>query len=291
MVLEIASEKYLIQINPDKGGRVERFTYSKDGKDVDIFKPKPEHNFDQDRVPLYGSFAMVPFCNRLLPSTVLTSDGPVYVPTNWTEQTCAIHGLGLTEKWTPQDIRKGACYLSTKLYSNEGKCIGIGMQEFEVSDQNGFWARVGYCNNQFDWIKAGLGFHPWFNLAKGEANLKFVAGGKFATDKRLIPTSYNVLENKEVNLSSRQNNGMDSCFGRWGGSSKLTLDQADIILEISSSASILHVYINKDLDAICVEPVSHVTNAMHDQRWNGFAGMNKVHQGETIWLDMRIQIH
>lgn len=288
MVLEIVSENYQIQVNPDEGGRVERFTYSRGGKILDIFKPKPERNFEQDGVPLYGSFAMVPFCNRLFPEAIVTSDGPLTVPRNWSEESCAIHGLGLSEAWNPVNVNKDSCHLSTTLNSIEGKCLGIGIQEFEVSDRNGFLSRVGFHNTQFDWILAGLGFHPWFNLANGDAYLETVAEGKFNTDSKLFPTSYNELVCKETILSSTQNNGMDSCFGGWGGKSRLALGKFDLILEISSMANNLHVYINTDLDAICVEPVSHVTNAMYDQRWEGFAGMKKISYGETIWLDMSI---
>ena len=290
MVLEISSESYLIQVNPDEGGRVERFTYSRGEEILDIFRPKPEQNFEQDGVPLYGSFVMLPFCNRLSPEIVLTSNGPLTVPTNWTEESCAIHGLGLSEAWSPVDVRKNSCHLSTTLKSREGKCVGIGILEFEVSDKYGFLSRVGFCNTRFDWILAGLGFHPWFNLGTGDAYLEIFAEGKFKTDSKLLPTSYNELGNKEFILSSTLNNGMDSCFSGWDGRSRLALDQYDFILEISSTANNLHVYINKNLDAICVEPVSHVTNAMHDQRWNGFAGMKKVHHGETIWLDMNITV-
>lgn len=290
MLLEISSKSYVIKVNPEEGGRIETLVYSTKGKTIDLLKPKPANNHDQDRIPLYGSFVMVPFSNRLSQPNIVTSEGPLAVSKNWTPESCAIHGLGVTGTWTPQEVRKGFCSLSTPLKTAEERNVGIGFQEFQVSEENGLVYRVGYCNNHFDWILAGLGFHPWFNLSGGEGKVEFFAGGKFETDQRYMPTSYNELENKQVLLSSRHNNGIDSCFGNWEGSAKLSLERIDAEVIISSSANNLHVYINKDLDAICAEPVSHVTNAMHDQRWNRFAGMQKVKTGETIWLDMSIKI-
>ncbi|MDE2675787.1 MAG: hypothetical protein OXH65_11840 [Paracoccaceae bacterium] len=290
MLLEISSKSYMIKVNPEEGGRIETLSYTTKGKTIDLLKPKPASNHDQDRIPLYGSFIMVPFSNRLSQPNIVTSEGSLVVSKNWTQESCAIHGLGVTETWTPQEVRKDFCSLSTPLKTSEGRNVGIGIQEFKVSEESGLVSRVGYCNNQFDWILAGLGFHPWFNLSGGEGKVEFVAGGKFETDRRYMPTSYNELRNKEVLLSSRHNNGIDSCFGNWEGIAKLTLESIDAEVAISSSANNLHVYINKDLDAICAEPVSHVTNAMHDQRWNGFAGMQKVKTGEKIWLDMAIKL-
>ncbi|MCY4185694.1 MAG: hypothetical protein OXC82_04880 [Rhodobacteraceae bacterium] len=290
MLLEISSKSYVIKVNPEEGGRIETLVYSTKGKTIDLLKPKPANNHDQDRIPLYGSFVMVPFSNRLSQPNIVTSEGPLAVSKNWTPESCAIHGLGVTGTWTPQEVRKGFCSLSTPLKTAEERNVGIGFQEFQVSEENGLVSRVGYCNNHFDWILAGLGFHPWFNLSGGEGKVEFFAGGKFETDQRYMPTSYNELENKQVLLSSRHNNEIDSCFGNWEGSAKLSLERIDAEVIISSSANNLHVYINKDLDAICAEPVSHVTNAMHDQRWNRFAGMQKVKTGETIWLDMSIKI-
>ena len=290
LVIEIASSNYTIQMNPDRGGRVEKFTYAKGSESVDIFKPKPDINSEQDGIPLFGSFAMVPFCNRLFPAVLLTNEGPVIVPANWTEQTCAIHGLGLSEPWKPNTAASHACQFSTELKSLDGRCIGVGMQEFEVSDERGFETRVGFFNDQFEWILAGSGFHPWFNLAVGEAQLEFVAEGRFHTDARCMPTSYSELASTEVSLNSRTDDGIDACFGEWSGKARLALDAHAVPLEISSSAPNLHVYINKDLRTICVEPVGHVTNATHDRRWERFAGMTKVHYGETIWLDMRVSL-
>ena len=289
MALEIVSEKYLVLVNPEEGGRVEKLTYSREGRDFDIFKPRPLGNREQDGVPLYGSFVMLPFCNRLFPPVILTSEGPITIPKNWTEESCSIHGLGLSERWKPEKVTNNTCIISTHLKPIGGKCIGIGIQKFEVSDHKGVLSRLGYYNNQFDWILAGLGFHPWFNLTEGDAHLKFEAEGKFETDKN-IPTSYKKLDKREVSLSADHNNGIDSCFGRWDGRAELTLENLDLKVEMLSNSNNLHVYINRDLNAICIEPVNHVTNAMHDQRWNGFAGMKKVYKGETIWLDMSIQV-
>ncbi len=289
MLLDISSKSYVIKINPEEGGRIETLSYTTKGKTIDLLKPKPPNNHDQDRIPLYGSFVMVPFSNRLSQPKIVTSKGSLAVSKNWTPESCAIHGFGVTMAWIPQEVSQDFCSLSAPLKTSEGRNVGIGIQEFKVSEESGLVSRVGYCNNQFDWIFAGLGFHPWFNLAGGEGKVEFVAGGKFETDRRYMPTSYNELGNKEVLLSSQQNNGIDSCFGNWEGSAKLILEIIDAEVAISSSANNLHVYINKDLDAICAEPVSHVTNAMHDQRWNSFAGMTKVKTGETIWLEMSIK--
>ncbi len=290
MTIDICSGSYRIQVNPREGGQIENFIFCGGGKDLAILKPKPSQNHKQDGIPLYGSFAMIPFCNRLVPSNIMTSEGEFSLPKNWANEDCSIHGIGLSEEWEVVVKTQDSCRLSTSLYTLEGRCVGIGIQELKVSETGGLTSRLGYFNNQFDWIMAGLGFHPWFYLNNGDADFEFVADGKFKTDERLLPTSYHKLAWKEVRINTQQNNEIDTCFAGWEGRSILFLKHCGVELELSSNATNLHVYINKNLDAICIEPVTHITNAMHDPRWNSYAGMKQVNQGEFIWLDMAIRV-
>jgi len=290
LTITITSGKYHAEVNPSKSGRVEKFAFQGEVGLIDIFRPKPDKNPEQDGIPLFGSFAMIPFCNRLKPATILTSQGNIGVPRNWSEQSCAIHGLGLNKEWEVIASNQDSCRILQTLKADEENCMGLGMQEIYVSEERGLLSRLGYCNNQFSWIRAGIGFHPWFNLNKGDAQLKFRAKGAFATDANCFPTDKIDFIEQNIDLNTYQDNGIDRCFWGWSGKAVLRLEALNVSVFIESNANHLHVYINKSLNAICVEPVSHVTNAMHDQRWAELAGMNTVNSGEMIWLQMNVRV-
>ena len=291
MIKTIQSRKYKLSVNEYLGGRIESFASLKNDKWIDIFRPKPTENFEQDGIPLFGSFSMNPFCNRLKPSEILTSDGQIKVHSNWSEQGCAIHGLGLNEVWEKSNESKNNLKLIHELHALEGQAVGIGMQDIMVSDEKGLIVRIGYCNNKFDWIKAGLGFHPWYYLDEGEATLEFQAEGAFLVDEDYFPTDTVKQKDSNIQLSSQSNNGIDQCFWGWSGKASLALEATNTKVVIQSNATNLHVYINKSLHSICIEPVSHVTNAMHDSRWNKIAGMDTIKRGETKWLQMSVKTH
>ena len=289
MVHVLRTERYSIGLLPEAGGRVEWLRMCHQGSDYDILRPRPETGADQGRIPLYGNFAMLPFCNRLLPMEMQTSDGAVAVAMNWPAESCAIHGLGCEAAWSLDgDATDRSCNMSCRIVTADGVDLGAGLQQVSVSDETGLTHRVGFRNEVFDWILTGVGFHPWFYMPETGARLEFRAKGRFIADSALYPQRYEELENPVQHLGPNTHEGLDQCFAGWTGSATVHLPHLPVPVALESDAPNLHVYVNSDLQAICAEPQTHVTNATHDHRWDDFAGMVKLTRGATLWLQYRI---
>ena len=285
----LESERYSIGLAPARGGRVEWLRLRHQGAEYDIFRPRPEEQPEQGSIPFYGNFAMLPFCNRLMPMEMQTSDGPVPVTMNWPSESCAIHGLGCGTAWSVQDSSSSSfCEYTCRVEAADSIFLGTGLQQVTVCDGGGLVHRVGFRNEGFDWILAGVGFHPWFYLPEPGARLEFCAKGRFATDTAQFPQEFQELDNPDVLLDSEAHDGLDQCFAGWSGRAILHLPHLPVPVMLNSDAPTVHVYLNTGLQAMCVEPQTHVANATHDSRWNDLAGMTKLSRGETMWLQYRI---
>ena len=286
----LQTERYSVGLLPGAGGRLEWLRMRHEGAELDILRPRPGANADQGSIPLYGNFAMLPFCNRLHPMEMQTSEGPVAVAMNWPAESCAIHGLGCEATWSLDgDATDRSCSMSCRVVTADGVDLGAGLQQVSVSDETGLTHRVGFRNEAFDWILAGVGFHPWFYMPEPGARLEFRAKGRFIADAALYPQRYEGLEDPDQVLGPETHEGMDQCFAGWTGSATVHLPHLPVPVVLHSDAPNLHVYVNSDLQSLCAEPQTHVTNATHDRRWDEFAGMAQLALGETLWLQYRIQ--
>lgn len=285
----LETERYSVGLLPTVGGRVEWLRFRHRGAEYDILRPRPEANANQGNISLYGNFAMLPFCNRLLPPEMRTSAGPVEMAVNWPSESCAIHGLGCEAEWS---LSAGAtarsCEMVCRIESSEGVYLGTGLQQVSLSDKSGVLHRVGFRNDAFEWILAGVGFHPWFFMPEPGARLEFRARGRFIADAALYPQRFEVLADPGMSLGPDSHDGLDQCFAGWSGRAIVRLPHLPVPVVLDSSdAQNLHVYVNSGLQAICAEPQTHVTNATHDDRWDDFAGMVRLARGATLWLQCR----
>ena len=285
-------KRYSVGVQPAAGGRVEWLLWRHEGREFDILRPRPEANANQGQIPLYGNFAMLPYCNRLLPAALSTSAGTLEVAVNWPSEGCAIHGLGCEAEWM---LHKGAteqsCSWSCRVATDAGVYLGTGIQEISVSDETGVSHRACFRNEAFDWILAGVGFHPWFFMPEPDALLQFRARGRFIADEALYPQQFEELDEPNQELGPASYEGLDQCFGDWSGCATLRLPHVPARISIVSGAPHLHVYVSRSLQAICAEPQTHVTNATHDHRWEEIAGMTRLSRGECISVELRIAAH
>ncbi len=291
MIHVVKSDRYSVGVDPENGGRVEWLKWRGSGAEYDLFRPRPERDADRGRIPLYGNFAMLPFCNRLLPMAMRTSAGPVEVEMNWPSERCAIHGLGCDTAWSAEDGGTAqSCRWTCRIATGAGVELGRGIQEISVSDDEGVVHRVGFRNESADWILAGVGFHPWFYMPGTDACLEFRAEGRFVADDALYPQRYERLQDTLCRLGPESDDGLDQCFAGWSGWATLRLPHLPAMVHLGSDAPHLHVYVNRELQAICAEPQTHVTNATHDTRWDGIAGMKRLARGETMWVEYRVEV-
>jgi aldose 1-epimerase len=103
----------------------------------------------------------------------------------------------------------------------------------------------------------GLGWHPYF-VKRPRSRLHADLSHRWEPDATGLPTRKVVQPGIDADLAHLD---FDHCFEGWRGSARIRDELFS--LQLSSSLSYLVVYTPQHKDYFCVEPVSHLSNAIH----------------------------
>ena len=155
-VLRLGGDPLEVELLPEVGGALHRVR----AFGVDLLRTPQTPEQHRDDPFFWGSFAMVPWCNRI-PGGRLTFQGRTYqIPVNF-EDGSAIHGQGVETPWEvagPGSLRLAGRepfpwpYTASQDVAVEGARLTL---------------TVAVRNDGSEAMPAGLGIHPWFSAAGG----------------------------------------------------------------------------------------------------------------------------
>jgi aldose 1-epimerase len=150
-------------------------------------------------------------------------------------------------------------------------------------DDNGLTIGLLLVNEGDRTMPAGLGLHPYFPR-DASTRLTMVTQRMWEGDETMIPTRAVAADafgdwSAGAGLPDRL---IDNSFDGWTGHA--TIDGAAGATRISAiGARTVHLYAPPGANFLCVEPVSHLPDALNQ----GFA-IDTLDPGETLALTMRI---
>ncbi len=103
----------------------------------------------------------------------------------------------------------------------------------------------------------GLGWHPYFPKRQ-RSRLHIELSDRWVCDASQLPVRKVSQPGIDSDVSHLD---FDNCFEGWRGPARIRDEKFS--LQLSSSLGYLVVYTAQDKDYFCVEPVSHVSNAIH----------------------------
>ena len=113
---------------------------------------------------------------------------------------------------------------------------------------------------------AGLGLHPFF-LRTTAASLRFAATGVWLTDAAQLPTELVPIPPEWDHAAGRRigSVALDHVFAGWDGRAEITLAPMPVTLTLEASEIFRHLVVFTPPGAgyFCVEPVSHMTDAVN----------------------------
>ncbi len=157
------------------------------------------------------------------------------------------------------------------------------VQRFEL-DGDALTVRLVFTNIDARTQPVGLGWHPYFPK-RARSRLHVECSGRWESDSRThLPTRRVAQQGVDGEVRHLD---FDHCFEGWRGAARVR-DEA-LSLAVSSSLSYLVVYTPPAGDYFCVEPVSHVSNAVHmaDPAAHGLAAVGAA---ETLEAWMKIEV-
>ena len=286
-VIELASGDWNVGVQPEAGGLLTGLSCG----GVEVLRAMP----DSSRDPLQSAcFPLVPYANRIANGAFAWAGDRVQLPRNFPPETASIHGMGWQNAWSVTSQSGFKCTL-------EHEWAGLGPRPWRQDTEAWPWAyhaqqriRLGekglamtlnLTNRSNVPMPAGLGFHPYFRR-RPETRLTFQSNGIWLVNEDQIPTG----EIADARHFSDFATGamlpaetIDHCYMLWDGVARIEDDLGSITLT-ATGAPYLHVYAPADGSALCLEPVSHMPDALNQDP----AGMTALPPGCSASVQMWI---
>ncbi len=277
-ITSLAQGRARLEIAPALGGGLVAFVW--DGRE--IMRRGVANGSPLD----LASFVLLPFCNRISRGAKARSRIGVDLPVNAVnvDPRHAIHGYGWQAGWSVIEHNDRSARLVHSYDGYDWPWRYEAEQLFEL-DENGFDHRLSLANRSDSPMPAGLGLHPYFPRA--DAQLDFAASGIWRNDPSGLPEMLEPINELRDWLDDAP---LDNVFvGREG---PITIRWPDHTLRIFPDAelSFVHVYSPHGEDFFCVEPVSHMPNALDRSETDSETGQRWLEPGEEWTVNVRFGV-
>jgi len=285
--IRLHSGAWEAELRPEIGGALAALRW----RGRDVLRPMPAGATS----PLDSAcFPLVPYCNRIRDGAFAWLGDEVQLPANFPPEPHSLHGFGWEQPWRVESQAEFKCALVHEH-------AGLGPRPWKRALTAWPWAyraeqrvRLGpkgcaitldLSNRSNVPMPAGLGLHPYFPRGP-ETRVQFAANGMVAVGPDLIPTGEfaadDLLADWEEGTPLPPQT-VDHCFLLWGGRASIADDRGTISLA-ARGAPMLHVFAPADGGALCLEPVSHMPDALNQDP----AGMIALPPGCTASLQLWI---
>jgi aldose 1-epimerase len=241
-----------LEILPERGGGVARFT----AFGFDIFRPAVVG----DPSPLaLSNFALVPFSGRIASGAFMAGGRQVRLPvTAAVDPDHAIHGHGWTAAWQVAAHDRASIVMRYDHPGGDWPWRYRSEQQLTLTD-SGYRHGISVQNLGDSAMPAGLGLHPYF--PRPDAVIETVFDDRWALDDNRLPS---VLETAGADYDWFGGTLTDHGFGRKAGGA-ISIAWPRYRVAIIPAADLPHtvIYIPPGENFFCIEPVSHVANAVN----------------------------
>ncbi len=251
---------------------------------VELLRSAPAGSID----PLsMASFPLVPYANRIALGQFRFGGRDVQLPLNFGDHPHSIHGLGWSTAWALEEVTDAAALLVHRHEGGPGWPWAYQAEQRIAVMADAVEMLLTVRNAGDEAMPAGLGFHPYF-LADEKTRLQFDATGLWLSTPDMLPereVTADALGNWSAGGPVMDDWLIDNVYSGWSGSAMVSRGDGIRLVLTAGGAPWLHVYRPAHSHAFCLEPVSHMPDAI-----NRPAGMDRIEPGGTKTLSMRIAI-
>jgi aldose 1-epimerase len=234
------------------------------------------------RVGATALFPLVPYCNRIAYRHFSWAGRSYELAANFGDHPHAIHGVGWQSAWHVEDVSTAGVTLSLRHDATGALASGwpfpfSARLVYQLTD-NGLTIRVEATNLHPDPVPMGIGLHPYFPRDAG-ATIVFQADGVWRNHDSLpethepIPAAWDHAEGRKVDEEP-----LDNCFTGWQGAAQIP----GMRITADKVFPHLQVFTPPGANFFCVEPVSHVPDAINRPDLPETQAMRVLDAGQTL---------
>lgn len=276
-VLELQMGALRLSLRPDLGGCIAGLWH--DG--LPVLRSNDAAVLASSR--LSGCYPLLPYSNRLADCSFGWQGETFTTQPNFDGGPHSVHGMGWQRPWHVDAHGLAQAVLTLSHPGDADWPFPFeATQTFELTPA-ALQIRLSLTNTSTQPAPAGLGWHPYFPK-RSRSRLHIELSDRWENDAAGLPVrklSQHGIDADVAHLS------FDHCFEGWSGPARVR--DETLALALTSSLPYLVVYTPRERDYFCVEPVSHVSNALKASD-PGAHGLHALPPGKTLdaWMNLQV---
>jgi aldose 1-epimerase len=230
-----------------------------------------------------GSYPLVPYSNRLGYRRFRWKGHDYTTLPNFDDNPHSVHGVGWLRAWEIVSSSTVEVVLRYQHVADGHWPFDFEARQYFTLTPQSMQVQMVFTNTSTLAQPVGLGWHPYFPKRQ-RSRLHIELSGRWDSDATQLPVRKVAQPGIDSDVSHLD---FDNCFEGWNGPARIRDEKFS--LQLSSSLPYLVVFTPQDKDYYCVEPVSHVSNAIH-MADPAAHGLRTVQPGETTGAWMKLDI-
>lgn len=229
-------------------------------------------------------YPLLPYANRIAGAQLPAAGRIFALRANFPPEPHAVHGVGWQRAWqvSRAEASSAELVLHYEADTPEDWPFAFEARQHLELDPGGLTIALSVTNRDAAAWPAGLGLHPNFPLRTG-ATLRFEAAGAWSNGPDHLPadpvcgTAWDFTQARPVAALA-----LDHDFHGWRGQARIDAGAAGAVhMAASEVFSVLRVFTPVARGFFAVEPMSHITDAVHRPAVAG-SGYRRLQPGETL---------
>jgi len=230
-----------------------------------------------------GAYPLVPYSNRLGYRKFRWQGHDYTTQPNFGDNPHSVHGIGWLRPW--EIVSSGVLEVVIRLRhagDADWPFAFEATQHFTLTP-HAMHVEMVFTNTAEIAQPVGLGWHPYFTK-RARSRLQIELSDRWDSDATQLPVRKVAQHGIDSDVAQLN---FDNCFDGWRGPAHIRDEKFS--LQLSSSLTHLVVFTPQDRDYFCVEPVSHVSDAIH-MADPAAHGLRTVQPGERCEASMNLEV-
>ena len=284
-MISISGADYSLDVLPEVGGAIAALRF----RGVDILRPTPPATDEPFET---AAFPLVPFANRIAGGAFRFSGAQVRLAPNAAGQAHPLHGHGWSKPWRVESARKARLAMIFEHPAGEWPWHYVARQILSL-DEEGLEVALSVENRADRPMPAGLGWHPYF-VRSARLRLRTRVDAVWLTDEECLPTHR--AEGSHFGEWSRggrlpPDTLIDHCYSGWSAAAEIEWPEQMLCLRLTATEPFgwLHLYAPPRQGFFCIEPVSHMPDALNRAEPAVVTGLRTLAPGECLAGKVRLR--
>jgi aldose 1-epimerase len=275
--IELNAGALRLALRPDLGGAIAGLWFDT----LPVMRSSEPGDLVSSR--LSACYPLVPYSNRLGYRRFKWLGHDYTTSANFDDNPHSVHGVGWQRAWRTVQCDTGAATLAYEHAPDAHWPFAFAAeQRFELTPE-ALTLHLSVVNTAPHAQPVGLGWHPYFPK-RSRSRLHAELAERWDNDASGLPTRKVAQPGIDGDISHL---AFDNCFEGWAGPARLRDER--LSLRLSSSLPYLVVFTPGNKPYYCVEPVSHVSNAIHMAN-PAAHGLRSLEPGQRFDAWMKLEI-